>query len=251
MEEAAHVAWVKYSGQGLFLTGTHPGSTDESMECIAAYSGYLTDLLKHWLKDKLGKNFAVFGAWEPQKRGALHFHWCVQSLDRTALEAVKSEFHDYWRKLLVDLSRKTGIDLFRKDARKTWIQDARFPRTDAGWLRCNAGRYLAKYIGKDAARSQAGCKYHPSSWTTIDRTIANEAARHRIRVQLGGIDVCKARRIFQLAEALAQPLARNGFVYGNPMFAEDKTWLLRFDEDEHQEFLCAFLKEIDRLIQPE
>jgi hypothetical protein len=234
--ECGQISERKFGLSGVFLTFTLPGSTAASFRALAEYSSYLLVLLKHWIKSHICGQFSLFGSWEPQKRGALHLHLVVSSLDECGLEYLIHMHQPYWRKLLLDLSAATSVDLFRKNEEKTWINDASKPRCDADWLRKNPAHYLAKYVGKEAGESTKYCPFYPTRWTTVDKKTLALAVAERVRVILSGWDVSLARRLFEDLHELATPLADNTWKYRNKMFFEDLTWIFEFSQEAAADF---------------
>jgi len=232
LEEAGEIARRHTGKLGVFLTGTLAGSTAVSLQAIADYSAALVERIRKWIGFHVRARAHVFMAWEPQKRGALHIHCCVCSTDIGGLEYLVAEFQRYWRKLFLDLSSETGIDMFAKSEKKTWIDDVSKPRCDAGFLRSNPARYLSKYVGKEARHDQGKAVYYPSSWISVDSKTKKEAAAERVRITLGGVSPVIAKRLFENLVDLADPLARNLWYYLNPVFAEDKTWIIELEPEQ-------------------
>jgi hypothetical protein len=211
---------------GIFLTATLAGSTNAAMAGIADHSAYLVDLLRHWIDSHVSTRAHVFGVWEPQKRGALHLHWCICSTDSGGLQYLVDGFQCYWRKLLLDLSAEISVDLFAKNETKSWIDDESKPRCDAGWLRKNPAQYLAKYAGKNSRKEQEHCPYYPSSWLTVDYATKREAVAERLRVVLGGITCKRAESALENILDLLEPHAVNWWHYVNRVYADDLTYII-------------------------
>ena len=230
---------------GAFLTGTVAGSTKVALQTVANYSAWLIERVRKWVKHHVNQRAHVFGVWEPQKRGALHLHLCGSSLDVDGIAYLLHMFHDYWRALLIKLSNKSGVDLFKKNNSKTWLEDTSKPWTGAGWLRSSPAKYLAKYCGKNARKEVASAVYYPSSWLTVDYATKREAVGERVRVICGGVSVAFARSVFNQAITLAEPVADNLWQYGNPVFAEDKTEIIELSQDNLERYWQAVIGLLD------
>lgn len=153
----------------LFFTGTLPGSTSESMEVLARWSGYIVDRLKSWAS-KYAQDRLEFYCWEHQKRGALHLHWCISLPSHDSGEPLLRGFHKQWRKLLLTVSRKSGIDMFARSEGGTWKGDPTKPRTDAQRCEKSLAAYMAKYCskGNDSLQNKA---HSPSRWWGVSRPL--------------------------------------------------------------------------------
>lgn len=155
----------------LFLTGTLAGSTDAAVQTIADWSGYIVDRLKSWLsKFKLDRK--EFYVWELQDRGALHLHYFV-ALD-TSEEGVPilEGFHKQWRKLLLNVSEKSGIDTFEQEEGGSWKDDESKPITDAQRVYRSVAAYMAKYCSKRAGVSNLNHPC-PSRWWGVSRPLTS------------------------------------------------------------------------------
>jgi len=236
LQECSEISERACGKSGVCLTGTLAGSFAVAFYTVACYASNLTKLLRNWVSSKFTERCYVFGTWEPQIRGALHIHLVVQSRDRAGLSTLLVEFHDYWRKLLLDLSAATNVDLFAKNENKTWIDDPRMPRSDAQWLRKSPAKYLGKYMGKEALIEQNASLFCPPRWTTVDWKTAREAAAERIRVVLGGCDVRQFKRLFDDLIDLASPLADNVWCYWSKVFAQDQTYIVELSGDNRADF---------------
>ena len=236
LEECSEIAKRHCGRKGACFTGTLPGSTALSFYTVACHSGYLLLLLRQWFRDRIVERFHLFGVWEPQYRGALHFHIVVMSNDVNGLASCMAEFHSYWRKLLLDLSASTKVDLFEKNETWSWINDPSKPRTDAQWLRKDPAKYLGKYVGKEAANSISAASFCPSRWITVDRPTVREAIAERVRVALGGWDLALFRQLFDNLIELAEPLSDTFFFYLNKIIWSDKTYVLSFQGGDRDDF---------------
>lgn len=155
----------------LFLTGTLPGSTEESFKAIAQYSGYVVNALKAWVSNRV-RSKLDFYCWEYQKRGALHFHYCVHVPDDEARSQIKDGFKEWWIGILKRVGEKSGTDLFRKNDKYTHLSDTSKVRAVAEICRKSPSRYLAKYLSKSANCMKGRARFFtPSRWWGTSRPL--------------------------------------------------------------------------------
>lgn len=165
----------------LFTTGTIPGSTRESFLAVAQWSGYLVQTLKQWLADNFVKVRAVY-VWEFQKRGALHLHCCFGASNKRELERLRIAWHDRWCELLERVCEKSGVDVFAREDGHTWRYLSEYVRTDSQWVKNSVGRYLSKYLSKQAASVADSGFWCPSRWWGVDNWLRAETLRQTICV---------------------------------------------------------------------
>jgi len=155
----------------LFLTGTLPGSTEDSYRAIAAWSGYIVHRLKSWIGNYATQKLDFY-CWEYQKRGALHLHYCVHIADSNSRDFIIREFHDWWVKILHTVGEKSQCDMFRKNRNKTHLGNTGVVRAAAEICRKSPARYLAKYLSKSAAPTRGPSRaFAPSRWWGTSRPL--------------------------------------------------------------------------------
>lgn len=161
--------------QSVFLTGTLPGSTSEAIAALAAWSGYLINNLRQWLRDladKLGAEFYFFSVWEWQKRGALHLHACLATGSESLLERVEKGWKSYWIRQLVKVSAKSGVDLFQRGSGGSWIGKKSQTQTDCQRVSRSVSSYIAKYTSKDKSPTPSEqTPPYPSRWWSQSRNL--------------------------------------------------------------------------------
>jgi hypothetical protein len=189
IRECGEIAWRKFRQSGIFATGTVPGSGALIAYIVSCYSGWLLNRVKQWYRDKFTQEYSVFAVWELQERGMLHLHLCVCSLETEKLAELAAEWKDRWNRLLLELSDKTGIDLFRKNDKWSWRDDLQATKQEAEALKKNPARYLSKYLSKGSRDECSASAFHPSRWWSVDRKTAQEARAERVRVVLGGVSL--------------------------------------------------------------
>ncbi|MBX9685888.1 MAG: hypothetical protein K2X27_04245 [Candidatus Obscuribacterales bacterium] len=218
IQEAGEILWRKFGRNGIFLTGTVPGSGSAIAKTVAEYSGWLMNRINQWFRDGFSMPYGTIAVWELQKRGMLHIHVCVCSADSATLARFLSQWKERWNSLLLELSRKAGIDLFQKNKNWTWADKLEKTQHDADFLKKNPARYLAKYLTKAARAAVREYEFHPSRWWSVDRKTAAQAVAERVRLLLGGMP------LHELNTAAAAWFERSSecfeqiFSFGNPEY---------------------------------
>lgn len=155
----------------IFLTGTLPGSTEDSFRAIAQYSAYIVNSLKAWIANYVpGK--LDFYCWELQKRGALHLHYACHVPDEAHRTYICSAFREWWIQILHRIGDQANVDMFRKNATHTWLSDTSKVRAVAEICRKSVARYLAKYLSKSAKSAKGASRaFTPSRWWGVSRPL--------------------------------------------------------------------------------
>lgn len=159
--------------QCLFLTGTLPGSTDESFRAIAEWSSYIVNCLKAWIAKRVKAKYDMY-CWEWQKRGALHLHYVVHVPCRRHRRFIRSQFKKEWIRLLDSVSRLSGVDLYRKNKGFTHKRNKKVVRATAEIVQKSVASYMAKYLSKNANNMkgfQARRRYFPARWYGCSRPL--------------------------------------------------------------------------------
>lgn len=155
----------------LFLTGTLPGSTDESFRAIASYSSYIVNCTKAWIAKRVSSKLDMY-VWELQKRGALHLHYVVHCSSVAARDYILSQWKAEWIRILQSVATKSGVDLWRKTARFTHASNKQVTKTDAQIVTKSVARYLSKYLSKSSNSSKSFRKvYRPVRWYGVSRPL--------------------------------------------------------------------------------
>lgn len=195
INEVGQVATERYGKSGVFLTGTIPGTGAALNDVVAKYSGSLVNRVRQWFRAWFTQDYAVINVWEFQKRGMLHIHLCVFSHEKKILEKIKREWKARWNRLLIELSDDTGIDLFRKNERKTWRNQLWKTRQDAQWIKFSVAQYMAKYLSKSSREQATQSASHPSRWWGVSRSTAREAKERRVTLRASGILMSDAKHL--------------------------------------------------------
>lgn len=179
------------------ITLTVPGSGREVMETVAAHSGWLMDRLLREVR-RAGCHY-WFYVWEWQKRGMLHLHLLIagqQSFTKTLAHTMEYN----WWELLLDLSEKVGIDLFRKNNRTTWRSSSHKWQSHTAQVYKSVAAYFSKYAGKAASSKPKGFSPHnppcPSRWWGCSSTLKKRIQETRLKLSLN-VQTSTARKIME------------------------------------------------------
>ena len=159
-------------GNYLFLTATLPGDTDESKWAIAEYAHVVIDLLKSWLSKRLlSRN--EFYVWEHQKRGALHFHYCIHCPDKSVQASIAAGFKAQMVRIYDGIQKKFSCDLWGKHKLLGFDGKAAILQARVEVVYKSVGSYMAGYLGgKDNKHSRDYLHdYYPKRWYGISRPL--------------------------------------------------------------------------------
>ena len=221
----------------LFLTGTLPGSTEDSFRALAEWSSYIVHRLKSWIGN-YAKSKLDFYCWEYQKRGALHLHYCVWLPDAASRAHIHRGFHGWWVGILHAVGEKSGCDMFRKNATKTHLGDTSKVRAVAEICRKSPARYLAKYLSKSATPVRGpGRSFSPARWWGTSRPLKTlcdsltqtieiiQGGYHRVRVLWEEIHhACVSSD--SVTYAYRHKVGSGHTLVSYPNTPDEKTWLL-------------------------
>lgn len=155
----------------LFLTGTLPGSTEDSFRAIACYSAYLVNGLKAWISNYIPSKLDFY-VWEYQRRGALHLHYCIHAPDTIAREFILKNFKAWWVGILHKIGEKSNCDLFKRNSSYSHRSDESKVRARAEVCRKSPARYLAKYLTKSIHPKRGNARFFtPSRWFGVSRPL--------------------------------------------------------------------------------
>jgi hypothetical protein len=157
-------------GNYVFLTGTIPGDTHCAFAAMAAYSTWVVHRLSKWLNYHAKKGH-WFYAWELQKRGALHIHWCVHIPDKDRRDYVLGSFKKFWSDLLDDLSVLAGVDMWDTGRGYSHASNKAVLQADAEVCRKSVAVYVSGYASDsgDKHKYDKNCPYYPSRWWGMAR----------------------------------------------------------------------------------
>ncbi len=156
--EAGAVVDKHVGKQGSYeLTLTIPGSGAVVYDVVARWSGYIVNRMLQVIRRLEKKGYPVhwFFVWEHQKRGALHQHWCIAVKDEPmVVDYICRLLKDKWFQLLVELSEKSGVDLFRrKGFTGSWRDTPEVWQYSINPVRKSVAAYFSKYMSKNLETS--------------------------------------------------------------------------------------------------
>ncbi|RTL34635.1 MAG: hypothetical protein EKK48_31070 [Candidatus Melainabacteria bacterium] len=166
--DAAHVVETYAKGRGVFVTLTLPGNTPEVFRCFSAATGYVVDRMNRWLRYKVVNSLFMY-VFEFQKRGALHMHYLFRLPDGVKNREFTRDLRAQWRKILLDVSEESSVDLFRKKDGGTWRHRADKPRIQVKNLRGTYAQYISKYASKAESKSGVFDQFSPRRWWGCSR----------------------------------------------------------------------------------
>ncbi len=159
----------------LFLTATLPGNDGWAFWAIAEYSAWIMDRFKSWLS-KRSRSRLEFYVWEMQKRGALHFHYCLHEPSLQIRERIRREFRDEWVRLLAGVERLSGISLWGKYAAWSLADRTALVQVDVQEVRKSVGAYMSGYVAgkKDKHWLDRRIPFYPKRWFGVSRTLSSK-----------------------------------------------------------------------------
>lgn len=197
-----------------FVTLTVPGSTPDATRVVAQWSGWLMNRIQTWITDNFthsnGKKY-VIGVVELQKRGMLHWHFLVGLESFFYYEKFAAGIEMLWYKLLCQLSKKSGVNLFQKSNGHDWKpewESIKHRAVRVENVKKSVSNYLAKYISKNPYKNVSevqykGVKtkvYSPSRWWTKSRDIDDLIAEYTIRLPLNVVAPSLIDEIFDFTK---------------------------------------------------
>lgn len=179
------------AGRNIYeVTCTIPGSTTEAFEAVANWSGWLVNRLIQPLR-RHSNDALWFYVWELQKRGALHLHFAIAASTLAEAKLLAEGLEYQWWELLLELSEKAGVDVFRRSEKKSWRDKPEVWQSHVAFVRKSIAAYFSKYLGKAVSKSQSqkqrgGRVYCPARWwgcsSKVKQLIAQNTMKYEITV---------------------------------------------------------------------
>lgn len=234
--------------QCLFITLTHPGSTDESFRALAEWSGYVVHRLKAWIARYCPSNYSFY-CWEWQKRGALHLHYVLHCPDCGIFKFLQRNAKDEWIRLIDSVCQRSGIDLWGKADGSSWAAYKSVVRVEAARVRKSVACYLSKYLSKggDQECGPSLQRFFPSRWYGISRALRERVKALTYTAEGRSYRTYRAARLF-FDDWLArlEPIAgvKRYYSLGS---TTGKLAILLLDRECGQRVLCELLREKNML----
>lgn len=183
LRDAAHIIETTGEGICLFVTLTVAGGTNEAFEALGIASGYIADRMNRWLRYKVAGGFYVY-CWELQQRGAPHMHYLFRLPSDVDIVAFKLACNQEWRRILIDVSRESGVDVFRRLDGETWRDDPNKPRVNYVYVKRRYANYISKYTSKTKSKGGVVSPFRPTTWWGISASSRNAVAKERVEAIL-------------------------------------------------------------------
>lgn len=191
VKEGARALEQRYGRRNIFCTLTCPGSTSSAVRAMSEWSARIVERLQQWIRDT-ASGAAVIWVWELQKRGALHLHAVIAHEDVQLLRRVERRWRRYCYRLLQEVSRWSGVDVFARAEGGTWKDSPRVLRNNARPVRKSIAMYLGKYMSKGSGIANGA---PPSRWWSVNRVVraAMFAYRRSVSVHIHSAEGCRWR----------------------------------------------------------
>ncbi len=201
---------------GIFLTGTLPGSTHAAMQAIADYSGYIVHRLKAWVNKHVREKMDFY-VWERQSRGALHLHYYCYVPDTVQRDYLLMHFREWWIGILKNVSSQSGIDLFQKSKNYSHRSNLSSVQAYAQTVKKSVAAYLSKYCSKQSSKqsSQRSRQYYPSRWWGASRPLLAKLREMTQSAESVFSSYRKGRSEYEELVALLERFSIKGYRYGD------------------------------------
>lgn len=197
VRDCAAVLEAKYGTECWFITLTLPGSTDSALRACAAWSAYLMERVRQYLRDAGFPNDVV-AVWELQKRGALHMHVVIPRIFSQAACPVPYGLHNAWCAMLARVSEACGVDLFQRKTGGTWKDRWDIVRSDMQKTSKSVARYLSKYISKGTARCAQKLGFYPTRWWSTSKQLSADTSERTRLVVSPTMSISDAGAFFEM-----------------------------------------------------
>lgn len=244
---------AKYGRENMrFLTMTLPGSTEDSMKIISKYSAYIVNRINRFCSNIIGKDAQNrVQVWELQKRGALHNHLVIASLDKKGLELIDSSFKNFCYQLFSELSKMTNTDMFARASGGTWKDNPDVLKCDSQVIRKDVASYLSKYISKTNSKINENpdnkIEYYPSRWATWGRGATKALQERTWRLEDKRVNAMSAEKIVIKAIECSEKYGQEK--YKKPLVYLDRIgYGVNIKAYVKPEYLEDYMKEIEELL---
>lgn len=173
------------------VTTTLPGGTDEAMEVVSRYSGWIMNRLTQIVR-RCESVTGWFYCWELQKRGALHLHFAIGASSLSEAKRLAQEIEFKWFELLLELKEKDGVDAFARREGGSWRYKSSVWQSHVLPIRKSVAAYFSKYCGKQSIPSgKVANKFVPARWwgssSSVKRGIEDARGSYSIEVRCSDV----------------------------------------------------------------
>lgn len=194
----------------VFLTGTLPGSTDESLRAIACWSGYIVHRLKAWI-NKYEPGKYDFYCWEWQQRGALHLHYAVYVHSPSNRELLIKRFRYQWVRLIKSVGEFAGVDMFNTGRGFSHLPTSPKIQAYAQTVNKSVAAYLSKYCSKGHATSES--HYCPSRWWGVSNACRRALEEMTETVTIECLSRNQAEKMYEEVMSITDVLSIKRYTY--------------------------------------
>ena len=231
VRDACAVLEAKTQRRGWLATFTLPGSTEISMRTLAEYASYIVERINQYLRDNhFGTEFVA--VWELQKRGALHLHYAIPSVDRYSVSVSSQMLHRMWCRLLEAITVKSGVDMFARKEGGTWRYSWKIVKARVEVVRKSLGRYLSKYMSKTDQSSVPPDVFCPPQWWTCSRSLRRDIASRRVFAHSSGEPLETSGERFEQMTGILSSVAQTAFSITNVFSPGRRCLSFWFDRPE-------------------
>lgn len=246
-------------GRGVEVTLTLPSTSHGAFRALSQWSGYAVNRILQAIR-RNSADIEWFYVWEVQKRGALHLHMALSGASREELLRVGRKVRKAWFRVLEDVGRKSGANMFlRRGGRGNNTYKEFLKGNRVAEIRKSLAAYFAKYVSKGAATDSKGKVVHwypPSRWWGISRKLLKKVKEERLNVRITNLSEEQCVELLSMAEAFVRrhsPIRSTGYnfelSYGNGSNARPvgigARWLYWFSDesfDKIQVWLPQFIR---------
>ena len=170
----------------LFLTATLPGDTDEAKWAIAEYAHEIIDGLKSWLSKRM-LNRKEFYVWENQRRGALHFHYCIHVPEAEIQDEIRRGFKAEIVRLYDGIQKSHGYSLWGRYADCSSDAKREILQARVETVYGSVGAYMAGYLAGQKCKHESDSRhrYYPKRWFGVSRPLSALADSYTEKQEYG------------------------------------------------------------------
>ncbi len=259
MHYVREAVWIQeriYKKNALFVTLTLAGRTPAAVSTFAQHStpimGNLTQRIRHFLKefpvDCLTKNHNYDCVWvaEYHQDGALHYHLVLGYQDEAIARILRKLIPKWWRKILLDYSEKTGVDLFERRDGGTWKDCPKKPRTQIVKVKKSVSRYMSKYISKGARGNFEDGWMPPACWYHVSSGLRERVLAERQINAIKFLSIDTAEEKVRYLVDFAQQMGAKVLTSVNPITQQVCGYVLFFEGDRKDIAWTTWNDDIER-----
>lgn len=204
VRDAGHLIERDKTGQAVFLTLTIAGGGQDVYDAISSFSGFIVNRFGTWLRGHAELDWFTY-VWELQTRGAPHLHYMLSLPKGLSIRSFRKMVQAEWRRILCDVSVKSGVDVFKTLDGRTWKLDKNAPYVGAKLCTHDLGRYMAKYVSKSRSKNGLATTWYPGRWWAVSYALRKAIMKERVKVKIRFPSIAAARAaLSQLISAASE-----------------------------------------------